>query len=74
MEYCEDSAAFIFGTALGNQVADQILKALDKKRRERPIQRLGVQSTPQAQRKGYVVSLPGHSRPVEEQQAFLAIR
>jgi hypothetical protein len=27
-KYCEDSAEFIFGTALGNQVADQILKAL----------------------------------------------
>jgi hypothetical protein len=29
-KYCEDSAEFIFGTALGNQVADQILKALEK--------------------------------------------
>lgn len=27
-KYCEDSAEFIFGTALGNHVADQILKAL----------------------------------------------
>jgi hypothetical protein len=27
-KYCEDSAAFIFGDALGNQVADEILKAL----------------------------------------------
>jgi hypothetical protein len=27
-KYCEDSAGFIFGTALGNQVAEQILKAL----------------------------------------------
>jgi hypothetical protein len=27
-KYCEDSAEVIFGTALGNQVADQILKAL----------------------------------------------
>ncbi len=27
-KYCEDSAEAIFGTALGNQVADQILKAL----------------------------------------------
>ena len=27
-KYCEDSAEFIFGAALGNQVADQILKAL----------------------------------------------
>jgi len=27
-KYCEDSAEFIFGTALENQVADQILKAL----------------------------------------------
>jgi hypothetical protein len=27
-KYCEDSAEFIFGDALGNQVADQILKAL----------------------------------------------
>jgi hypothetical protein len=28
-KYCEDSAEFIFGTALGNQVADQIAKALE---------------------------------------------
>jgi len=28
VEYCEDSAKFIFGTAQGNQVVDQILKAL----------------------------------------------
>jgi hypothetical protein len=27
-KYCEDSAEFIFGAALGNQVADQILKSL----------------------------------------------
>ena len=27
-KYCEDSAEFIFGTAQGNQVVDQILKAL----------------------------------------------
>jgi hypothetical protein len=27
-KYCEDSARVIFGDALGNQVADQILKAL----------------------------------------------
>ena len=27
-KYCEDSAEFIFGDAVGNQVADQILKAL----------------------------------------------
>ncbi|MBZ5581438.1 MAG: primase C-terminal domain-containing protein [Acidobacteriia bacterium] len=27
-KYCEDSAEFIFGAALGNQVADRILKAL----------------------------------------------
>jgi hypothetical protein len=27
-KYCEDSAEFIFGTALGNQIADRILKAL----------------------------------------------
>ena len=29
-KYCEDSARVIFGDALGNQVADQILKALRK--------------------------------------------
>jgi hypothetical protein len=28
-KYCEDSAEVIFGTALGIQVADQILKALE---------------------------------------------
>jgi len=27
-KYCEDSAEFIFGTAQGHQVVDQILKAL----------------------------------------------
>ena len=27
-KYCDDSAEFIFGAPLGNQVADQILKAL----------------------------------------------
>ena len=32
-KYCEDSAEFIFGAALGNQVADQILKALERHRK-----------------------------------------
>ena len=58
-EYCENSAGYIFGDALGNKVADQILKA--------------VRNTPGGMTRNDIHNLFGRHRSSEEVGAALHI-